>query len=120
MDDSRTGRRLRTLTVVAVAGGTLALLPLTGALATGDGDGGGHGGGGDGGHPQQPRSVIFVNGDGMGAAHREAARLDQEGFDGQLAMDALPIAGLQTTDARDPEDTVTDSAASASAWATWV
>jgi alkaline phosphatase len=119
MDDSRTGRRLRTLTVVTVAGGTLALLPLTGALATG---GGGHeNGGSSGGHPsQQPRSVIFVNGDGMGAAHREAARLDQEGFDGQLAMDELPIAGLQTTDARDPEDTVTDSAASASAWATGV
>jgi alkaline phosphatase len=33
-------------------------------------------------------------------------------------MDSLPVAGLQTTDARDPEDTVTDSAAAASAWAT--
>jgi alkaline phosphatase len=56
----------------------------------------------------------------MGAAHREAARLEQQGFDGRLAMDSLPIAGLQTTDARDPEDTVTDSASSASAWATGV
>ncbi len=115
MTNPRTGRQLRTVTVVAVAGGTLALLPLTGAFAGGDGDGPGGGHGDD-----RPRSVIFVNGDGMGAAHREAARLDQEGFDGQLAMDRLPIAGLQTTDARDPEDTITDSAASASAWATGV
>ncbi|MGY1685140.1 alkaline phosphatase [Geodermatophilus sp. SYSU D00867] len=120
MTDPRTGRRLRTATVVAVAGGTLALLPLTGAFAGGGGSahgGGGHGGGHADGHP---RSVIFITGDGMGAAHREAARLDQVGFDGQLAMDSLPIAGLQTTDARDPEDTVTDSAAGASAWATGV
>ena len=112
MTRSRTGRR--TLAVVAVAGGTLALLPAAGAFA------GGGAGGGQGTADGHPRSVIFVNGDGMGAAHREAARLDQEGFDGQLAMDQLPIAGLQTTDARDPEDTVTDSAASASAWATGV
>jgi alkaline phosphatase len=112
MTRSRTGRR--TLAVVAVAGGTLALLPAAGAFA------GGGAGGGQGTADGHPRSVIFVNGDGMGAAHREAARLDQEGFDGQLAMDQLPIAGLQTTDARDPEDTITDSAAGASAWATGV
>ena len=111
MTRSRTGRR--TLAVVAVAGGTLALLPATGAFAGGGGPGGGPGNG-------HPRSVIFVNGDGMAAAHREAGRLDQEGFDRQLAMDQLPIAGLQTTDPRDPEDTVTDSAAAASAWATGV
>jgi alkaline phosphatase len=92
-----------------LVGGVLVLSPSL--VAAGD-DGGGHGHG--------ARSVIFVNGDGMAAAHREAARLDQEGFDGQLAMDSLPIAGLQTTDARDPEDTVTDSAAGASAWATGV
>ncbi|SDC23985.1 alkaline phosphatase [Geodermatophilus telluris] len=115
MSESRTGRRWRTAGLVAVAGGTLALLPLTGALAGAE-DPGGDGGQGSG----HPRSVIFVNGDGMGPAHREAARLDQEGFDGQLAMDELPVAGLQTTDARDPEDTVTDSAAAASAWATGV
>ena len=137
MTNPRTGRQLRTMTVVAVAGRPLALLPLTGAFAGGYGDepGGGPGvdpqrsgtflhgagaGGGQGTADGHPRSVIFVNGDGMGAAHREAARLDQEGFDGQLAMDQLPIAGLQTTDARDPEDTITDSAAGASAWATGV
>jgi alkaline phosphatase len=122
MTTTRAGR-LRTVTVVAVAGGSLALLPLTGAFAGGPGTGNGHGngqGGGNGHADGHPRSVIFVNGDGMGATHREAARLDQEGFDGQLAMDQLPVAGLQTTDSRDPEDTVTDSAAGASAWATGV
>lgn len=64
------------------------------------------------------RSVILINGDGMSAAHREAARLDQKGFDGELAMDALPVAGMQTTAPSDPEQTITDSAAAASAWAT--
>ncbi|MGY1823257.1 alkaline phosphatase [Geodermatophilus sp. SYSU D00079] len=62
------------------------------------------------------RSVILVVGDGMAAAHREAGRLDQEGTDGQLAMDALPVRGEQTTDPADGG--VTDSAAAASAWAT--
>jgi alkaline phosphatase len=64
------------------------------------------------------RSVIFINGDGMGAAHREAARLDQQGFDGTLAMDALPVRGSQSTSPADPRQSVTDSAAAASAWAT--
>jgi alkaline phosphatase len=121
---STPSRHLRRGLPVAVAatlvGSVVVLLPAV-ALAGGGGgggDGGGHGGGD--GHGRDARSVIFVNGDGMAAAHREAGRLDQVGFDGQLAMDALPVAGLQTTDARDPEDTVTDSAAAASAWATGV
>jgi alkaline phosphatase len=110
MTTTRTGR-LRTVTVVAVAGGSLALLPLTGAFAGGPGHGNGNGNG-------HPRSVIFINGDGMSVAQREAARLDQVGFDGELVMNTLGVTGLQTTDPRDPEDTVTDSAAGASAWAT--
>jgi alkaline phosphatase len=64
------------------------------------------------------RSVILVNGDGMGAAHREAARLDQHGRDGALQMDAMPVAGFQSTSSADPGAAVTDSAAAASAWAT--
>jgi alkaline phosphatase len=64
------------------------------------------------------RNVILVNGDGMGAAHREAARLDQHGRDGALFMDAMPVVGLQSTSSADPRDVVTDSAAAASAWAT--
>jgi alkaline phosphatase len=64
------------------------------------------------------RNVIFVNGDGMGLSQREAARLFLEGFEGELAMDSLPVTGLESTDSRDPVATITDSAAAASAWAT--
>ena len=94
---------------VVLVGGTLALLDPAAALA---GPGGGHG--------RSHHSVIFINGDGMSAAHREAARLAQAGFDGDLTMNRLPVAGLQTTDPRDPSATITDSAAAASAWATGV
>ncbi|GIM95402.1 alkaline phosphatase [Paractinoplanes toevensis] len=64
------------------------------------------------------RNVIFINGDGMAAAHREAARLFYAGFDGRLTMDSLPVSGQLTTSPRDPATAVTDSAAGASAWAT--
>ena len=64
------------------------------------------------------RSVILVNGDGMSAAHREALRLLQAGFDGDTAMDSLPVSGLEETDPRDPNAAITDSAAAATAWAT--
>jgi alkaline phosphatase len=64
------------------------------------------------------RSVIFINGDGMAAAHREAARLHLTGFDGRLEMDQLPVSGSLTTDPRDPKSPITDSAAAATAWAT--
>ncbi|MEV6495318.1 alkaline phosphatase [Actinoplanes sp. NPDC051633] len=65
-----------------------------------------------------PRNVIFINGDGMAAAHREAARLFYAGLDGRLVMDSLPVSGQLTTSPRDPETPITDSAAGASAWAT--
>ncbi len=65
-----------------------------------------------------PKSVIFINGDGMSAAHREAARLALQGLDGRLQMDRLPTSGNLTTDSRDPKTYVTDSAAAATAWAT--
>lgn len=68
--------------------------------------------------PPPARSVILISGDGMGAAHREAARLSLAGFDGALEMDRLPVAGLLTTDPRDPKTAVTDSAAAATAWST--
>lgn len=64
------------------------------------------------------RSVIFVNGDGMAAAQREAGRLSVAGLDGHLEMDAMPVSGWLTTDSRDPKTLVTDSAAAATAWAT--
>jgi alkaline phosphatase len=112
MSISRSAHPRRTIpTVVAASlvGGALVVLLPGSALANGGGDGHGNG---------PARNVIFINGDGMGAAHREAARLDQEGFDGQLAMNSLSATGLQTTDPRDPRATITDSAAAATAWAT--
>ncbi|GAA4966408.1 alkaline phosphatase [Actinoplanes utahensis] len=66
------------------------------------------------------RNVIFINGDGMAAAHREAARLYHAGLDGQLVMDSFPVSGQLTTSPDDPESAITDSAAGASAWATGV
>ncbi|MEU4692355.1 alkaline phosphatase [Actinoplanes sp. NPDC023714] len=66
------------------------------------------------------RNVIFVNGDGMAAAHREAARLFYAGLQGRLTMDKLPVSGQLTTSPDDPETPITDSAAGASAWATGV
>ncbi|MFD7437259.1 alkaline phosphatase [Streptomyces sp. NPDC059861] len=64
------------------------------------------------------KNVIFINGDGMGAAMRQAARLHLTGLNGQLAMDKLPASGQLTTEPDDPKAVVTDSAAAASAWAT--
>jgi alkaline phosphatase len=108
----------RTLPICLAAtlvGGAVVLVPSVASAG-----GGGDGGGGGGGHGHGARNVIFINGDGMSAAQREAGRLDQVGFDGELVMNTLGATGLQTTDPRDPEDTVTDSAAGASAWATGV
>ncbi|SCD85060.1 alkaline phosphatase, partial [Streptomyces sp. SolWspMP-sol7th] len=66
----------------------------------------------------EAKNVIFINGDGMGPAAREAARLYLAGLDGELTMDKLPVAGQLTTSPHDPKAVVTDSAAAASAWAT--
>ncbi len=68
--------------------------------------------------PTAARSVILVNGDGMGAAQRAAARLHLIGQEGALEMDQLAEGGWLATDPRDPGGAVTDSAAGASAWAT--
>ncbi len=69
--------------------------------------------------PTRPaKNVIFVNGDGMSAAQREAGRLRWAGLDGKLQMDQLRVSGSLTTDSRDPDTFVTDSAAGASAWST--
>jgi len=66
------------------------------------------------------RNVIFINGDGMAAAHRDAARLFYTGLGEQLVMDSFPVSGQLTTSPDDPESAITDSAAGASAWATGV
>src|SRR4051794_22639017 len=97
-------RALPVAVAVALLAGAVVLLPSV-ALARGNGSG--HG------RSRQAESVIFITGDDMAAAHGEAPRLERAGFDGDLVMDRLPVAGLQTTGPRDPEDTVTDSAGAA-------
>ena len=63
------------------------------------------------------RNVILLVGDGMGAAHRELGRLTSVGPAGELAMNKLEVAGLVHTGST---ETVTDSAAAATAMATGV
>ncbi|SHG27225.1 alkaline phosphatase [Streptoalloteichus hindustanus] len=69
------------------------------------------------------RNVILFIGDGMGDSEITIARNYAKGAAGRLAMDALPLTGAYTTYAvtrGDPSkpDYVTDSSASATAWAT--
>jgi len=64
------------------------------------------------------QNVILLIGDGMGVAHRTAARLYSVGRGGELAMDTLPTAGMART--WSTESVVTDSAAAGTALATGV
>ena len=66
------------------------------------------------------KNVIFIQGDGMGIAHRELIRLATKGKDGGLTMDGLRYSGWTSTDSADPEEAVTDSAAGATAFASGV
>jgi alkaline phosphatase len=66
------------------------------------------------------RNVVLFIGDGMGAAHRTFFREALKGHTGELAMDSLPVAGVQHTDSRDPKEPITDSAAAGTAIATGV
>ncbi|GAB3471624.1 alkaline phosphatase [Kineococcus endophyticus] len=70
--------------------------------------------------PDRAKNVIVLQGDGMGIAHRELIRLATVGQDGELAMDRLEVSGWVHTDPADPTETVTDSAAAATAYATGV
>ncbi len=72
-------------------------------------------------NPARVRNVILLIGDGMGPAHRTAARLLLHGTangrpGGWLAMDRLPVAGFVATSSL--SGVVTDSAAAAHAMAT--
>src|SRR4051794_13127516 len=71
-------------------------------------------------HGKQARNVIFIQGDGMGIAHRELIRLATKGQNGELAMNTMKYAGFVETDSADPDEAVTDSAAAATAYATGV
>jgi hypothetical protein len=66
----------------------------------------------------QAQSVILFIGDGMGEAHRNAARWSDTGQSGALAMDRMPTLGWSQTASAD--NAVTDSAAAATALATGV
>ncbi|EFM12026.1 Alkaline phosphatase [Paenibacillus curdlanolyticus YK9] len=66
---------------------------------------------------KQTKNVILFVGDGMGMAQRDAIRLATVGEKGSLAMDSMPYAGLIHTSSTVP---VTDSAASATAYASGV
>jgi alkaline phosphatase len=71
--------------------------------------------------PRQAKNVILFIGDGMSNAHRVAARLLSKGMSegkalGKLAMDDMPAMALVATSGSD--SIVTDSANSASAYAT--
>jgi len=70
--------------------------------------------------PDRAKNVIVLQGDGMGIAHRELIRLATVGQDAELNMDRLEVAGWVHTDPADPMETVTDSAAAATAFATGV
>ena len=70
--------------------------------------------------PKVAKNVIYIQGDGMGIAHREFLRLALVGKKGDLKMNKLPVAGLVHTSSLDPDETVTDSAAAATAFATGV
>ena len=66
------------------------------------------------------RNVVLFIGDGMGAAHRTFFREALKGHTGELAMDSLPVAGVQHTDPEDPKEPITDSAAAGTAIAAGV
>ncbi|MEY8688524.1 MAG: alkaline phosphatase [Leptothrix sp. (in: b-proteobacteria)] len=62
---------------------------------------------------QPAKNVIILLGDGMGAAHRTAARIAAKGYlqgkaQGRLAMDTFPVSGMVMTASLD--SIVTDSA----------
>jgi alkaline phosphatase len=104
------------LGVVAVAASALLVASpppeVGGEAASTAGGGANHGG--------RARNVIFIQGDGMGIAHRELIRLATKGQDGDLRMNRMDTTGLVHTDSADPEEAVTDSAAAATAYATGV
>lgn len=64
------------------------------------------------------RSLIFCLGDGMGPSQRLAGQLTLVGPYERLAMDTLPVTGMVGTGSTGGDTFVTDSAASATAYAT--
>jgi alkaline phosphatase len=73
-----------------------------------------------GGPSGKAKSAIFMMGDGMGQAQRDAIQLATVGAYDRLEMDKLPVEGMVGTNAADPRTFVTDSAAAATSLATGV
>jgi alkaline phosphatase len=113
----RSGRRLQSL---AVVGAVVASLAGVGGAVTASGPDRAAPAALAGDHGRTARNVIFIQGDGMGIAHREFIRLATTGHRGELAMNSLRYAGWTHTDPADPEQAVTDSAAAATAFASGV
>ena len=68
-------------------------------------------------NPKAKNIILFI-GDGMGAEHRKAARWSAVGKNGKLSMDDMSSSGLLQT--HSANNTITDSAAAATAMATGV
>lgn len=66
------------------------------------------------------KNIIFMMGDGMGQAHRDFGQWVTTGGYTPLVMDTLPVLGFQGTNSVTPDakSMITDSAASATAFAT--
>lgn len=96
---------------------TAAVLAVAGAVPAVAMAGDGPAADSPGRHPKA-RNIVYIQGDGMGAAQREFVRLATTGRKGDLVMNRLPVTGMVHTDPDDPEELVTDSAAAATALAT--
>ncbi|WP_405056757.1 alkaline phosphatase [Kribbella sp. NBC_01505] len=68
--------------------------------------------------PRVAKNIIYIQGDGLGPGQRNLIRLATKGRHGELELDKLPVAGMVRTSSVDPDEVVTDSAASATALAT--
>lgn len=116
----RLSGRLSRLPRLAVAVTAAASLAGAGGVAAFDRPDGATDGAGAGG-PRTARNAIFIQGGGMGIAHREFIRLATRGrAGGELAMDSLRYSGWTHTDPADPATVVTDSAAAATSFASGV
>ncbi|MGE7388746.1 alkaline phosphatase [Streptomyces sp. NPDC004126] len=106
-------RPLKTLTVLSIAASVAAGTAATANSAPQQSD-----------SRQDVRNVIYLLGDGMGRTHVTAARDRFMGPGGKLTMETLPHTGAVATYAVEKNSAkpalVTDSASSATAWASGV
>ncbi|MFC0623439.1 alkaline phosphatase [Kribbella deserti] len=92
-----------TMALLLVGGGTAAVAQTTDKEAAG---------------ARVAKNIIYIQGDGLGLGQRDLIRLATKGRYGELELNKLPVAGLVRTTSADPDEIVTDSAASATALAT--